>query len=163
LECGSLGYVPISDFEAIAKVAFLIVVLFVWAVTMIKISVCLMLLRIKRQSKPWFIGLWTMIAVLFCIAVTVTVLYLVMCNPIQANWQLKYIVEPDACWSIDRFINFTYGFSSKLECSFHTEDDRMLTATQPFSCSPMLSVRFSLLFSSTGYSVLCVRKQHSHF
>lgn len=109
-------YIPENVFEIVAKLSFIIVVLFVWAATMVKISVCFMLLRIKSQSRPWFIGLWSLIIFLLCMVTAVTVCYMVMCNPIAGNWSITLaLTDPNACWPQEVFVNFTYAFSCKYQ------------------------------------------------
>jgi hypothetical protein len=103
-------YIPLPAIEQAAKLSFAVFSVWVWSVCLIKISVCLMLLRIK-QSRPWKVGLWAMIASLFSIAIISTICYMAMCNPIQANWELKYALQPQACWSTQVFLNFTYTIS----------------------------------------------------
>jgi hypothetical protein len=70
-----------------------------------------MLLRVKSYSKVWQLGLWILISLLFAIAIVVTVTHMLMCRPIAANWELSMIVTPGYCWSVGRFVNFTYSYS----------------------------------------------------
>jgi hypothetical protein len=48
---------------------------------------------------------------LFAISSAVTVTHMFMCQPIRANWELSMIITPGYCWSVDRFVSFTYGYS----------------------------------------------------
>jgi hypothetical protein len=51
------------------------------------------------------------------VATAVTITHLFMCRPIEANWELSMIIEPSFCWSVDKFVKFTYGYSGKITCS----------------------------------------------
>ncbi|KAK4442421.1 hypothetical protein QBC34DRAFT_418773 [Podospora aff. communis PSN243] len=62
-------------------------VLWVWALNVIRISVGLMLLRLK-DSRRWKITLWTIIAVQICMLIVGTTMHLVLCNPISDRWAL---------------------------------------------------------------------------
>jgi hypothetical protein len=104
-------YVKVDALLQNARISFVFVVFWIWSVTMIKISVCCMLLRVKSYSKSWKIGLWTLNAMLFAISSAVTVTHMFMCQPIRANWELSMIITPGHCWSVDRFVSFTYGYS----------------------------------------------------
>jgi hypothetical protein len=96
-----------------SKISFVFVTIWIWSVTTIKISVCFMLLRIKEYSQRWLVGLWTMIVGLFALASAITICNMLMCRPIKANWDLHYLTTPGYCWSIQKFIHFTYFYSSE--------------------------------------------------
>jgi hypothetical protein len=106
-------YIPLPVIEESAKFSFVIFSVWVWSVCTIKISVCFMLLRIK-QTNRWKFGLWTLMAALFTTASVATICYMIMCNPLVANWQLKYASDTEACWSVQTFLNFTYILSGKV-------------------------------------------------
>ena len=106
-------YIGLEALAHTARVSFAFVILWLWAVSMVKISVCLMLLRIKPQSRAWLIGLWLLIGLLASLAVAITACYLLQCKPVEANWDFKYLLEPGHCWTLDQFLSFTYAFSSE--------------------------------------------------
>ncbi|KAK4118312.1 hypothetical protein N657DRAFT_659645 [Parathielavia appendiculata] len=60
-------------------------VLWVWALNVIRISVALLLLRLK-DSLPWRLALWVVISVQVCMLIVGTTMHLVMCQPISARW-----------------------------------------------------------------------------
>jgi len=60
-------------------------VLWVWALNIIRISVALMLLRLK-DSRPWKITLWGLITIQTMMLIVGTTMHLVMCNPISGRW-----------------------------------------------------------------------------
>lgn len=104
-------YIPVDKFEPVAKGGFAFFTLWVWSVTMVKVSVCFMLLRIKRDDRSWRISLWALISALLLLAGVVTVCYMLMCDPIEANWDIAYINDPERCWSVKSFMRFNYGSS----------------------------------------------------
>ena len=115
-------YVKLDAVLRNAKIAFVFVLVWIWSVTMIKISVCCMLWRVKSYSRSWSIGLWTLNGLLFAVAVAVTITHMLMCRPIQANWDLEMILKPGYCWSVELFVDFTYGYSGALRrhlCFMH--------------------------------------------
>ncbi|KAL2133711.1 hypothetical protein VTI74DRAFT_1887 [Chaetomium olivicolor] len=63
-------------------------VLWVWGLNVIRISVALLLLRLKDslESLPWKLTLWTVIGVQLCMLIVGTTMHLVMCQPISARW-----------------------------------------------------------------------------
>lgn len=104
-------YVELGSLLTNAKISFAFVFVWLWSVTLVKVAVCCMLLRVKSYSKVWQLGLWILIALLFVIAVIVTITHMLMCRPISANWELSMIITPGYCWSVGRFVNFTYSYS----------------------------------------------------
>jgi hypothetical protein len=71
---------------------------FFWisAVSCVKISVTLMLLRI-RDDRPWRMGLYVLMAFIMAAAILNVILELIQCKPIKAFWDRT---TPGAvCWS----------------------------------------------------------------
>ena len=66
-------------------VSFPIWPLSIWGVIFVKISVALMLLRIK-QTKTWRIGMAALIGSLVVVGIVATILQILQCRPIQAYW-----------------------------------------------------------------------------
>jgi hypothetical protein len=83
-------------------------VLWVWALCIIRMSVALMLLRLK-DSRPWKITVWTVIAVQVCMVIVGTTMHLVLCDPISARWAKvgDFKCIPDA-----EFMKYGYVYSS---------------------------------------------------
>jgi hypothetical protein len=104
-------YVGIDVLIVNAKISFAFVFVWLWSVTLVKIAVCFMLLRVKSHSKAWLFGLWILVGLLLIIAIIVTITHMLMCRPITANWELTMIIAPGYCWSVERFVNFTYSYS----------------------------------------------------
>jgi len=85
-------------------------VLWVWALNVTRISVALLLLRLK-DSLPWRVTLWGIIAVQACMLVVGTTMHLVMCRPISARWA----PTPTAtCIPPPNFMAYGYVYSGKL-------------------------------------------------
>jgi hypothetical protein len=74
------------------------------SVTSIKVSVALMMLRIK-QTKRWRIGISVMVAALIIFGLGQMIAMLVQCVPIRQNWD---ITGTGTCWSATRQDNVTY-------------------------------------------------------
>lgn len=84
-------------------------VLWVWALCVIRISVALMLLRLK-ESRWWKSALWTIIGVQVCMLIVGTTMHLVMCRPLSARWA----PTPTAmCIPPPKFMIYGYVYSGK--------------------------------------------------
>lgn len=85
-------------------------VLWVWALNVTRISVALLLLRLK-DSLPWRVTLWAIIGIQACMLVVGTTMHLVMCRPISARWA----PTPTAtCIPPPDFMTYGYIYSGKL-------------------------------------------------
>jgi hypothetical protein len=85
-------------------------VLWVWALNVTRISVALLLLRLK-DSLPWRVTLWAIIGVQGCMLVVGTTMHLVMCRPISARWAPTATAT---CISVPYFVTYGYIYSGKL-------------------------------------------------
>lgn len=84
-------------------------VLWVWGLCMIRISVALMLLRLK-ESRWWKSALWIVIGIQACMLIVGTTMHLVMCRPLSARWA----PGPDAvCIPPPKFMIYGYVYSGK--------------------------------------------------
>lgn len=84
-------------------------VLWVWGLNIIRISVALLLLRLK-DSPPWRMALWSVITVQACMLAVGTTMHLVMCRPITARWA----PTPEAkCIYAPHFMIYGYIYSGK--------------------------------------------------
>lgn len=82
-------------------------VLWLWALCVIRISVALMLLRLK-DSRPWKTTVWAVIGVQICMIIVGMTMHLVMCQPISARWAK---VGTFKCIPEDDFKNYGYVYS----------------------------------------------------
>jgi hypothetical protein len=97
-----------------SKLGFISMVLWIWALTMLKISVALMLLRIK-QTPRWKIGIGALIAVLIIVGVASTIAQILQCLPVTANWDIMLKEsEHSSCWTEQKQAIVTYSVSCKL-------------------------------------------------
>lgn len=85
-------------------------VLWVWALNVIRISVALMLLRLK-ESLPWKLTLWVIVGVQLCMLTVGTTMHLVMCRPIAARWTP---IPGAQCINPPDFMIYGYTYSGKL-------------------------------------------------
>src|SRR5205823_4946944 len=87
-------------------------VLWVWGLNMIRISVALMLLRLRdSRSLPWTFTLWTIIGVQTSMLIVGTTMHLVMCRPISARWAPTPTAQ---CIYGPSFMIYGYVYSGKL-------------------------------------------------
>ena len=112
-----LWYVGLPVLADVAWLAFMYIFLWLWALTTIKVSICLMLLRIKADSRKWYLGLWMLNGCLVSLCLASMVCYLVACDPIEANWKFEYLLKPGHCWDRKRFDRFVDAISC--EFSIH--------------------------------------------
>ncbi|KAM7203310.1 hypothetical protein V8F33_002301 [Rhypophila sp. PSN 637] len=83
-------------------------VLWVWGLCIIRISVALLLLRLK-ESRWWKSVLWTVIGVQICMLIVGTTMHLVMCRPLSARWA----PTPTAnCIAPPKFMIYGYVYSA---------------------------------------------------
>lgn len=101
---GIEGFLP--DMSTMGPLIVATGVLWVWALCIIRMSVALMLLRLK-DSRPWKTTVWTVIAVQVCMVIVGTTMHLVLCNPISGRWTKvgKCIPDPD-------FTKYGYVYSA---------------------------------------------------
>ncbi|KAK4210376.1 hypothetical protein QBC37DRAFT_35374 [Rhypophila decipiens] len=85
-------------------------VLWVWALCIIRISVALMLLRLK-ESRWWKSVLWTVIGVQICMLIVGTTMHLVMCRPLSARWAPTG-TPPKECIEPAKFMIYGYVYSA---------------------------------------------------
>jgi hypothetical protein len=110
-------YVSLSQVETVLRLNYFSIMFWSWAVTCIKISIALMILRLKNTGK-WRIALNGVIALQVVAVVVNTLLSLLQCRPISATWKLSMMGS--ACWSLDVQQNMAYGLSGK-QHSQHNE------------------------------------------
>jgi hypothetical protein len=104
---GLEGYLP--DPWTVGPLVVADGVLWVWALNVIRISVALMLLRLK-DSLPWKVTLWGIVAIQSAMLVVGTTMHLVMCRPISARWA----PTPSAvCIPNPSFMAYGYVYSGK--------------------------------------------------
>jgi hypothetical protein len=80
------------------------------SLTCTKISILLMLLRIK-QTPTWKRGVFTFIAFLILNEISIILVALLQCKPIEANWNLS--VSRSGCLSMDAVMLSNYVNSSE--------------------------------------------------
>jgi rhodopsin domain-containing protein len=89
-------YIDQVDLRYAIKLNYISLFFWSWTIALIKISVCLMLLRIKN-SPPWKWGFAIMMLIQFACGTALTITLLLQCQPVQANWNKAM---PGAkCWT----------------------------------------------------------------
>jgi hypothetical protein len=87
-------YVPFTHIQKVLLLSFFGQLLWIWSITLVKVSVALSLLRIT-PSKRWAIVLYWFIAFLFVSAIVFVILQLVQCTPISNFWNPR---PGGVCW-----------------------------------------------------------------
>src|SRR4051812_16087700 len=81
-----------SQFAEVVKLGVVSVLLWSWAAAFIKISVAVMLVRLRQDSRRlWLVFLYTMMALQVAYGVMVTVFMLVACRPFSETWSFDRI------------------------------------------------------------------------
>lgn len=105
-----IEYVTLSSLERVSQLSFISMVLWIWALTALKVSVALMLLRIK-QSPRWKKGIWGLIIVLIVVGIGSTLAQALQCLPIKANWDFILKTSGRSCWTEQKQEMVTYSMS----------------------------------------------------
>lgn len=100
-------YITPDKLERSAKLGFVGMPLWIWSVTMIKVSVFLMLLRIK-QTPRFKAGVWACIGFVVICGILASLSEFLQCRPIEANWSLKLKRVKGLCWSLTTQIDIIY-------------------------------------------------------
>jgi hypothetical protein len=87
-------YLSWEDFQLQFLLNIIVAEFYVWAVTMIKMSLSFMLLRIQN-SRPWKIGLYALIFPQLGLAIASVFLDVLRCYPMRAAWDFS--IPRDRC------------------------------------------------------------------
>jgi hypothetical protein len=103
-----------TNMVTILKFSYVSGFLLVWGVTLTKISIACMLLRL-RQSTAWTWSLLTAIFILVATGIIFTCFVLTQCNPIRANWDVVLdpslalkCGDPRKLWAVSVFTSGIY-------------------------------------------------------
>jgi hypothetical protein len=78
---------------------------------LIKVSVAIMLLRIK-QDYWWRIALWSLMGSCFIVGIAVTITEFLQCRPLDGFWNIEKMFE-GACWTPETRVHLAYGWGSE--------------------------------------------------
>jgi hypothetical protein len=87
-------YLSWEDLQLQVLLNLIVSEFYVWAVTMIKMSLSFMLLRIQN-SRPWKIGLYALIVPQLGLAISLVFLDVLRCYPMRAAWDFS--IPRDRC------------------------------------------------------------------
>jgi hypothetical protein len=104
-------FLSVDTLQKALKIGFITFLFSLWANLFIKISVALMLLRIKSQSFWWRIFLYALIIVSTIIASAFTIVWFLSCRPLEATWTLQLRLT-NACWSPHTLVSLLYFFGA---------------------------------------------------
>jgi hypothetical protein len=100
-------YISMSSLQRSAKLGFVALPVWIWSITLIKISVFAMMHRIK-DTRRWKIGVWACIIVVLIIGILSTLAQFLQCRPLEANWNLRLKKVQGLCWSLRIQMNVIY-------------------------------------------------------
>jgi hypothetical protein len=86
-------FVSASDRRAALRLSFVHQVLFNWAITIVKISVALLLIRLK-PTRGWKTFLYTTITLLVLMVVAQTLFQFLQCRPFSIYWDPRVAFRP---------------------------------------------------------------------
>lgn len=93
------------------RLSFAMMFLWVWAVSLTKMSILLMLLRVK-QTTLWVRGITGLIVFVLLVGIGITICQLLQCSPPKANWEVMLALTH--CWNAEKVLRVNYGMSCKL-------------------------------------------------
>ncbi|KAF1807906.1 hypothetical protein P152DRAFT_485875 [Eremomyces bilateralis CBS 781.70] len=102
-------FLTMEQLKGSLKWGFITMPLWVWTVAMIKVSILLMLARVK-QSKAWTRGMWGLIVFVVSVAIALTVVQVIQCLPVKANWEI--MMPRTLCWDPKLVLKVNYGLTS---------------------------------------------------
>jgi hypothetical protein len=103
-----MAYIDPQDQLYVGAIFYASEILWLWAVTFVKISVALLLLRIKRD---WLWGMLFLAALQIIIAIASTVVRLLGCTPVAAAWDPT--LPNIRCWRQEDIIISVYVLSGR--------------------------------------------------
>jgi hypothetical protein len=103
-------HVPPGDMDKAGIFIIFTLVVWCWAVTLVKVSMAMMLLRIQR-TKVWQWGLGIVIAIQILAVIANTLVNFIQCHPLSATWNPR---TPKAtCWDPSQKASVAYILSGK--------------------------------------------------
>lgn len=102
-------FVTMATLQTAFKLSFVSLILWIWSLTFVKVSVCLLLLKIQDTPK-WKAGIYTLMAIVFVIAVVGTICQFLQCHAPSDYWEFA---KPGSCVSQKKIIQVSYVISSK--------------------------------------------------
>jgi hypothetical protein len=108
----SIQKIDFATIEKILLLSFLMRLFWIWSVTMIKISVALMIQRIK-QDRYWQWGLLCLNGVLLFSAIGNTISIVLSCRPVAGNWKITLALKPGVCQSQETTLRLLWASTSK--------------------------------------------------
>ncbi|KAH7397135.1 hypothetical protein BKA66DRAFT_521609 [Pyrenochaeta sp. MPI-SDFR-AT-0127] len=101
-------YVSAENKSIVFRYLFGVVIIGLWSATLVRVSVALMLLRLKN-TRSWKILLRTIVAIQIVSMVGVNICQLLQCRPIRAMWDM---VPSAQCWTAKQMATYGYVHTS---------------------------------------------------
>ena len=115
---------------------------YAWAMSLAKMSIAWMLIRIRRDSRGWVVGMSVVIVISVGVAISANTFALTMCTPVWAIWDHS---DPDA----------VCGSPRKAEISIYVNAALMISTDLILSLSVRESPSSSLLCRLAGWLAGC--------
>jgi hypothetical protein len=112
-----IQYIPFETIQTGLKLGLFLGICAMYSNLLIKISIALMLLRIKTTIH-WKVGLWFLIASCISVGTAYTVTQLIQCRPVSGFWNIK-LRYSGACWPTETVVHISYGFGGGLVETFY--------------------------------------------
>jgi hypothetical protein len=101
--------VPKSDIALFFEAFTIQGLFYIWCITLVKISLCILLLRVQ-SNRTWKIGIWVLLVFIALLGIAGTLWGVLQCRPIEAIWDYSY--PRSDCISNTLFRNWIYTSSS---------------------------------------------------
>jgi rhodopsin domain-containing protein len=152
-----VAYVSPSDVTLNGEVGYVAQLVWVWTVTLVKTSMCLLLLRIRPS---WYWGMISFMIFQLAVGFATTAVHFTRCSPIAANWNPT--LPNTRCWST-RDISNSYYVLSGIKSRSYLYLIRANISVKHCSSPPILFSPFYQSASSTRSGALCGRRSYLHF
>jgi hypothetical protein len=103
-------FIPKPVIESTLKIGFWTFLIAPIANVFVKLSLTMMMLKIKRHSRTWRWFLWPLIAILVIVIPGSTLPTILSCNPVNAFWHISELASN--CWPTKNTVYFSYAFGA---------------------------------------------------
>ncbi|KAH7109263.1 hypothetical protein B0J11DRAFT_474639 [Dendryphion nanum] len=104
-------FVPFPSTVNAMRYIFFAQLIFYWSAALVKISVALLLISLKKFSRPWRIFLYITIGIVSGSLILVTLMQLTACSKISAYWDPR-VMARSTCWPGEAIAGIIVAFSA---------------------------------------------------
>lgn len=101
----------LNTFMTVESTKYLMIwmLMYICSLVLIKSSICVTMLRIAGSSRTFVILIWTLLAVIIATWFTTFVGVLLLCTPVEANWNTALVTAGKAkCAGMSAMIGLSY-------------------------------------------------------